>query len=612
MSDTGRCRRNVGLLPREEDLVEMYRRCCLLLVVCLAVVATLLSGCMPTLPECGQDVAALRSCGNRSTRHCTIFTVSRGGRVFFAGNDDYTNRDSYYWVDPGGDATGYGAVYFGEPDNVQQGFNEKGLAYDANGLPQAPVMPHPERKPVHGGYTSYPIEILRACATVEEVIAWVREHQWHTAMHDQLHFADATGDAVVLSSGSDGELALTRKAIGDTFLISTNFNVANPSNGSYPCWRYTQAERMLGQIKSDDEFTAERITSILDAVHLETPNNWTLYSVVADLPERILYVYFWFQYDAPIVLNVDEEIARAPAPEPLSALFPAERRSQANREYQRLVGYTVLCNAAIISWSVAVGACLVALIIFSRSQRRFLFFWIPVVALLGPVALIVWLVAARGSPPGADGASKAPTLVAEPKPWQRALVETTGDLAPYAPTTVAVMLLAALVPGLSQNGTWLVVVIYGLPLAVGLLLFQGPLLARATKTGYLCTVRIRLPAALVSTSLALSGILPVAMPLIIWAAQYCSVKFVIVLAWAIAVQGALVGGLLLYVYHSWAVRRGFIAWSTLLWGTGEVGDNTLAASYPSWRRLWSWILLSSAILLGGMTLTVLLLRLAQA
>lgn len=69
---------------------------------------------------------------------CTVVTVSSAGRVYFGCNDDFTNRDSTYWVDPGGADT-YGAIFFGSPDNVQQGFNEAGLAYDANGLPSTPA-----------------------------------------------------------------------------------------------------------------------------------------------------------------------------------------------------------------------------------------------------------------------------------------------------------------------------------------------------------------------------------------------------------------------------------------------------------------------------------------
>ena len=74
--------------------------------------------------------------------------------------------------------------------------------------------------------------------------------------------------------------------------------------------------------------------------------------------------------------------------------------------------------------------------------------------------------------------------------------------------------------------------------------------------------------------------------------------------WTIAVSGALVGGLLLYVYHAWAIRRGFAAWSALLCGTGEAGHGTAKVASPPWRRLWLWILLSFVALVAGVALGV--------
>lgn len=127
------------------------------------------------------DSGTEASCSGEPPSGCTVFTVAKGKKVFFSGNDDWITPDSYYWVDPGG-MQGHGAIWVGTRDNVQQGINEKGLAYDANGLPQVDVNPHPERLPVPGGYTSYPINILRECATVAEVIAWVNTHQWHSYM----------------------------------------------------------------------------------------------------------------------------------------------------------------------------------------------------------------------------------------------------------------------------------------------------------------------------------------------------------------------------------------------------------------------------------------------
>jgi hypothetical protein len=65
-----------------------------------------------------------------------------------------------------------------------------------------------------------------------------------------------------------------------------------------------------------------------------------------------------------------------------------------------------------------------------------------------------------------------------------------------------------------------------------------------------------------------------------------------------------VGGLLLYTYHAWAVRRGFAAWSALLWDTGEAGDGRTAVSSPPWRRLWLWVLLSFVALVAGVAVAV--------
>lgn len=71
----------------------------------------------------------------------------------------------------------------------------------------------------------------------------------------QVHLADATGDAVVISAGKDGELAFTRKQKGDKYLISTNFNVANPENCyNYPCWRYDIGAEMMDEIDDVDDF----------------------------------------------------------------------------------------------------------------------------------------------------------------------------------------------------------------------------------------------------------------------------------------------------------------------------------------------------------------------
>lgn len=49
---------------------------------------------------------------------CSVISFSKGDSVFFAGNDDFINPDSYYWVEPG-DSARYGVIWIGWPDNPQ-------------------------------------------------------------------------------------------------------------------------------------------------------------------------------------------------------------------------------------------------------------------------------------------------------------------------------------------------------------------------------------------------------------------------------------------------------------------------------------------------------------
>jgi hypothetical protein len=295
---------------------------------------------------------AFLSADGEDPRGCTIVTISQNGRTFFGGNDDYHNLDSVYWISPGSSTTN-GGIYFGHPDNVQQGFNERGLAYDANGLPSMPIVGHTGTTPGPARYTHYSIAILESCATVEEVITWVQTHEWHAAMHDQMHFADATGDAVVIGVGRDGRVAFTRKSSGNSYLVSTNFNLVNPGNGSYPCSRHKRATGMAAEIIGNGSATVTSVANIMERTHVETPSVWTLYSLVADLNARTVSVYFMFSWDKPITLHIDSELERVQGERyevALSSLFPEDVRENAEIEIDKLRNQRDVWSVVGILW----------------------------------------------------------------------------------------------------------------------------------------------------------------------------------------------------------------------------------------------------------------------
>jgi hypothetical protein len=185
---------------------------------------------------------------------CTIFTAAFGDKVLFGNNEDNSPATGFLQVYPPGEGT-YGlltitwnSVTMG---GVMGGINEKGLCWDGNALPTSNLKAHPELPPPPPLGSSSGNYALEKCATVEEVITLVKTmaesyNLVGVTMAGQTHYTDATGDAMVLSIGADGEFAFTRIKKGNGYLVSTNFNLAYPSNNlAYPCWRYNTATEML-------------------------------------------------------------------------------------------------------------------------------------------------------------------------------------------------------------------------------------------------------------------------------------------------------------------------------------------------------------------------------
>ena len=248
---------------------------------------------------------------------CTIFTAAIGDTVLFGNNEDYPLHGTFLWLMPAQyvqlpseTIPIHGAIFFGFDANdhpvdgyPQGGMNDQGLCCDGNGLPDAPLNPHPERETPY----AYPFyQILWECGTVNDTIAWFESHYVGTSLPGQFHFADASGDAVVVSAGSDGELAYTR--IGNaTRLVSTNFNLANPSNGDYPCNRYLSACSLLDEIGSEAGLTIETCRDILAAVHQD---GVTAYSNIFNPVTGDIYIYQNHDFSTVVELNLDEELER--------------------------------------------------------------------------------------------------------------------------------------------------------------------------------------------------------------------------------------------------------------------------------------------------------------
>ena len=269
----------------------------------------------------------------------------------------------------------------------------------------------------------------------------------------------------------------------------------------------------------------------------------------------------------------------------LSYMFPDDVRAESARRYEQALSSQELCTPLGKAWAGLVLASLVIIVLFARRSLWGWIFWVDIAIVLGPLGLLVWLIAGRKH---------------SPRPWQAALVEAAGHMPPVVVAYMLMLGMIILFPQAQANQLLPLLFVFIVPVLLGWLFFQGPLLALAARRGYLRTLGQRLPAAWVGANLGIAGVTALATPLVDWLSSTCSVMdpslWLLVSLWAMVVAGAVLGMLLVLLYEAWAVRRGQRAWSTLTSGEGEV-------STPGWRKLWWWILLSLAAPIGGVVVS---------
>ncbi|MGC9333630.1 MAG: hypothetical protein ACP5JJ_05735, partial [Anaerolineae bacterium] len=172
-------------------------------------------------------------------------------------------------------------------------------------------------------------------------------------------------------------------------------------------------------------------------------------------------------------------------------------------------------------------------------------------------------------------------------------VEAAGDVTPTIVAYLAVAVGLVLFPGALGSSLLQLSFFFGLPLLLGWFAFSVLLLTSAKGRAYLHTAIRRLPHTWVAANLGIAAIFPIATPLANRSVQIPLPPWIVAAWWAFTVLSALLAVLLLLLYEGWIMRRGYRAWHVLAWGQGEVSSARLG-------KLWWWILLSYAALIGGL------------
>jgi hypothetical protein len=305
-------------------------------------------------------------------KSCTIFTAVQDDVVLYGNSEDQHNPDPVLGFYPASSA-GYGSVHFGVrlpggQTNFEGAVNDQGLAWDINSTPRFKLNPRPE-KPYYLGAQNYLTTITKEAASVEEAIRLAGDYDFGDSMKCQIHIGDASGDAVVISAGADGEIAFTRKPVGDGYLLSTNFNLAQPERGPVD-WRWDTAGAKLDALRSGQPLTPAYARGILEAVHLRTLTSYTLYSNVIDLKNRIIYLHYMSQFDEVAEIDMAQELAKGKRVIEMRELFSPSTAQAGDAAYRRFATRFALAKIAVISAGLGLLLGLAILLVSKLRKRR--------------------------------------------------------------------------------------------------------------------------------------------------------------------------------------------------------------------------------------------------
>jgi hypothetical protein len=259
---------------------------------------------------------------------CSLIYATDGELMFGGNNEDSLDPLAKVWFIPG-EAGSFGRAYFGFEDyHAQGGMNDQGLFFDALSLDEVIPVDGAGKQEYQGNLVD---KIMSECATVGCALRIFEQyHRWDVWFW-QFFFGDATGESAIVEPQ-----AVIRQQGG--YQVATNFlqSITPPEVRSDR--RYQTATERL---ESMDELSVESMRDVLDAVHLNGAAS-TVYSNVYDLNNKIIYLYYFHNYDDVVVLNLEEELAQGYHTYDLPSLFApnqqAERWAEPKlRRYHELV-----------------------------------------------------------------------------------------------------------------------------------------------------------------------------------------------------------------------------------------------------------------------------------
>ena len=249
---------------------------------------------------------------------CSTVYATDGQQILGGNNEDSGEPLTNLWFVPATEDT-FGLVLFGYNYRTQGGMNDQGLFFDL--LTGNKSLPIPiEGKQLYTGTNYLIFDALARCATVACVVEMFETYYDAESWSFQAFYGDATGESVIVEPQ-----AILRQRGG--YQVATNFyqSPLDPEQQKRACPRFKTATEML---EGSPPLSVEYIRDVMAAVHQDERGSPTVYTNVYDLVNRLVYLYYFFDYEHVVVIDLEEELAKGAHAYNMPALFPPNPAAQ--------------------------------------------------------------------------------------------------------------------------------------------------------------------------------------------------------------------------------------------------------------------------------------------
>jgi hypothetical protein len=255
---------------------------------------------------------------------CTGFTYNDENNVFACYNYDTGDFNINLRFFPPKDDK-HGMVIFEDleihPDGTTMmgataGLNNQGCCYTPYSTPDL-IPVNSSDKPFFSDPDCYYKDSIGAigeyclakCSTISEFIDIIDDYNLEDWSYFQILIADSTGDSAII----EGDDIIYKEG---NFQVASNFLQSHPELGDlvYGFERYNIA---LGMLENMTEPSIEYFEDILNATQI----GGTVCSMICDLENLILYLYFLHDYEKQVVIDLNEELEKGEHHIYLGSLF---------------------------------------------------------------------------------------------------------------------------------------------------------------------------------------------------------------------------------------------------------------------------------------------------